>query len=126
MTGEKSLPVRIAVAEDEADLRNVFVALLKQLGHEVVCAVSNGAELIDLCFKERVDLVLVDLDMPIMDGLAAAEEISARGIPVVLISGHPDADSVVMEHEPVVIRILKPATRESLQEAIEHALASRR
>jgi response regulator NasT len=126
MTGEKTLPVRIAVAEDEADLRNVFVALLKQLGHEVVCAVSNGAELIDLCFKERVDVVLVDLDMPIMDGLAAAEEISSRGIPVVLISGHPDADSVVMEHEPVVIRILKPATRESLQEAIEHALASRR
>jgi len=97
--------------------------MLEHLGHNVVCAVANGAELLDLCFQQKVDVVLVDLDMPEIDGLEAAEQIVAKGIPVVLISGHPDADEMVLEYEPVVTRVLKPPTLDSLQRAIEHALS---
>ena len=114
---------RIALAEDEPDIRKTFVRLLEHLGHKVVCAVSNGAELLDQCSGQQVDVVFVDLDMPVMDGLAAAQELAGKGIPVILVSGHPDAKEIVLEHEPVVVCVSKPATLESLQNAIERALA---
>ena len=117
--------VRIAVAEDEPDVRKTFVRLLECLGHKVVCSVGNGEELIEQCKHDDVDIAFVDLDMPVVDGLAAAEIVSERGIPVVLVSGHPDARQVVVEQEPVVARITKPATVEALQRAIQQAMASR-
>jgi response regulator NasT len=119
-------PIRIAVAEDEPDVRKTFVRLLECMGHQVVCAVGNGEELIDRCVPLEVDIAFVDLDMPVVDGLAAAEVVSERGIPVILISGHPDARKVVVENEPVVARITKPATVDDLQRAIKIAIASRR
>ncbi len=123
---ENGLPqVRIAVAEDEPDVRKTFVRLLECLGHKVVCSAANGEELIDQCSREEVDIAFVDLDMPVVDGLAAAEVVSARGIPVILVSGHPDAGQVVVEEEPVVARIVKPATVETLQRAIQQALATK-
>jgi response regulator NasT len=126
MTADEIRPVRIALAEDEPDLRRAIVVLLERLGHQVVHAAADGAELLDACRSVDVDLALVDLDMPVVDGLTAAEELTERGIPVVLVSGHPDLREVVLEHEPVVTRIMKPATRESLERAIRAALASRR
>lgn len=124
--GENRLaPVRIAVAEDEPDVRKTFVRLLECLGHKVVCSVGNGEELINQCKSEEVDIAFVDLDMPVVDGLAAAEAVSERGIPVILVSGHPDARQVVVEEEPVVARITKPATVDALKRAIEKALAAR-
>jgi response regulator NasT len=118
--------VRIAVAEDEPDVRRTFVRLLECLGHHVVCSASNGEELINQCVATEVDVAFVDLDMPVVDGLAAAEIVSEKGIPVILVSGHPDASKVVVENEPVVARIVKPASIETLQFAIQQALASRR
>src|ERR1041384_4699956 len=124
--GENRLPpVRIAVAEDEPDVRKTFIRLLEHLGHVVVCSAANGEELIDQCAHADVDLAFVDLDMPVVDGLAAAEVVSERGIPVILVSGHPDARQVVVEQEPVVARITKPASIEALRNAIQKALASR-
>ena len=123
---DSGLPsVRIAVAEDEPDVRKTFVRLLECLGHKVVCSVGNGEELIDQCTFDDVDIAFVDLDMPVVDGLAAAEIVSERGIPVILVSGHPDARQVVVEQEPVVARITKPATVDALKRAIQTALASR-
>jgi response regulator NasT len=126
MALQQSISVRIAVAEDEPDIRKTFVRLLELMGHEVVFAVSNGAELLEQELDDRVDLVFVDLDMPVMDGLAAAEEVERKGIPVILVSGHPDSENVVLENEPVVTRITKPATLEMVQRAIEQAVAVRR
>jgi response regulator NasT len=125
MTEQTQAPVRIALAEDEDDLRQVFVQLLELLGHHVVCAAADGAELIQACSSQEVDVAIVDLEMPVMDGLTAAEEIAERGIPVVLVSGHPDVKEVVIEHEPVVTRIVKPATLESFRAAIAEALETR-
>lgn len=126
MAAEVGRPVRIALAEDEADLRLAMVALLERLGYQVVLAAADGAELLAACKPLEVDLVLVDLDMPVVDGLAAAEELTQRGIPVVIVSGHPDVTEIVLEHEPVVTRIMKPATRENLERAIHQALAAKR
>jgi response regulator NasT len=125
MAYERTASVRIALAEDEPDIRKTFVRLLERLGHQVIFAVSNGAELLDQSLDDRVDVVIVDLDMPVMDGLAAAEEVERKGIPVILVSGHPDSDSVVLEEEPVVTRISKPAGLEDIQRAIEQAMSAR-
>jgi CheY-like chemotaxis protein len=125
MAMEVAEQIRIAVADDEPVVRKTFVRLLELLGHTVVCSASNGAELIDLCAGQQVDIAFVDLDMPVMDGLAAAAEVSKQGIPVVLISGHPDVFDVVLEHEPVVTRLLKPASIDDLRAAIKEALASK-
>jgi hypothetical protein len=48
-----------------------------------------------------------------------------KGNPVILISGHPDAERIVLQHEPVILRVSKPATLECLQSAIEHALTEK-
>lgn len=117
--------VKIALADDEPDLRSTMSRLLGLLGHEVVYAASNGAELLQACAEQHVDLVILDLDMPVMDGLTAAEELAERGIPAVLVSGHPDIEEVVLEHEPVVTRIMKPATVDKLRDAIRVALLRR-
>ncbi len=114
--------VRIALADDESDLRTSMARLLKLLGHEVVYSAANGAELLEACSVHVVDLVILDLDMPVMDGLTAAEELAERGIPAVLVSGHPDIQEIVLEHEPVVTRVMKPATIDKLQAAIRVAL----
>lgn len=123
-TGDRSTRIRIALADDEPQLRRTMSLLLDQLGYEVVCSAENGAELLDACNNRTIDVALVDLDMPVMDGLATAQELSLKGIPVVLISGHPDAMHVVVEAEPVVTCILKPATVAVLEEAIRTALVN--
>jgi response regulator NasT len=115
-------PARIAVAEDEPDNRKTFVRLLEALGHKVICIAANGEELLEQCQLDNVDLVFVDLDMPVMDGLAAAEQIEKRGIPVILVSGHEDADHVVLEHEPILTRLKKPVALKALKESINLAM----
>ena len=121
MSTDENRPLRIALADDNPDLRRVMALMVERLGHRAVLTAADGAELIELCSPAEIDIVLADLDMPEVDGLAAAEDLSRRGIPVVLISGHRDVDQVVVEHEPIVACIRKPATLESLRQAVEQA-----
>jgi DNA-binding response OmpR family regulator len=119
---ENGTRVRVAFADDEPHLRRGMARLLTQLGYEVVCNAEDGATLLEYCRGGEVDVALVDLDMPVMDGLATAQELSAQGIPVILISGHPDAEHVVVEAEPVVSCIFKPASADVLDAAIRAAV----
>jgi len=91
----ESSQVRIALADDVPGTRKIMVQMFEQLGHTVICAVSNGAELVDQCCGQQIDVVFTDLDMPIMDGLAAAQELAESGVPVILVSGHPDSERVL-------------------------------
>lgn len=100
--------------------------MLRILGHEIICEAPNGRELLDACQKEQPDVVIADLDMPIVDGLEVAETLSSRGVPVILLSGHPDVHRINVGHEPLAARLMKPVTKERLKEAIEQALAWRR
>ena len=119
---ESTTQVRIALADDVAATRLAIARLLERLGHQVICAASNGAELLHQCAGKQIDVVVTDLDMPVLDGLAAAQELADRGIPVILISGHSDKNKIVLEHEPVVVCVTKPASIQNLQDAIKQAL----
>ena len=114
-------PLRIAVAEDDPANRQVFVRLLEALGHEVPVVVSDGFELIEECRENDIDLVFADFCMPGMDGLAAAEHLAGKGIAVVIISGHPDADKIRVDFEPIEMVLRKPATIDELKLAIQQA-----
>jgi DNA-binding NtrC family response regulator len=72
-----------------------------------------------------VEVVLVDLDTPEVDGLEAAEVLAKQGIPVILITGMPNAEHLVVEHEPILVRLRKPTTVEAVGSAIRAALAGK-
>jgi CheY-like chemotaxis protein len=117
------MPLRIAVAEDHDVSRKMLISLLEALGHTVPVAVPDGHDLVDGCKSTEVDLVFADFHLPHMDGLAAAEHLAGMGIPVVIISGHIDAENIIVDHEPIEMVIRKPATIDDLREAIYHVTA---
>jgi CheY-like chemotaxis protein len=126
MTSSGSTRIRLALAEDDADFRKALTRLLSALGHQVVAEASNGQELVDVCSEQEVDVVIADLDMPLLDGLEVAELLAQRGIPVILLSGHSDAVQINVDREPIVARLLKPVNQQALQSAIQGAAAHRR
>ena len=85
---EEQVPARtVVVAEDEALIRLDIVEILKDQGFDVVAETDNGKTAVELAQKHRPDLVLMDVKMPIMDGITAAEEIAKEQIaPVVLLT----------------------------------------
>ena len=65
--------LRIAVADDEADMRDWFERILPTLGHQVVSVAENGRELVEHCRTLNPDLAITDVKMPEMDGIDAAQ-----------------------------------------------------
>lgn len=120
--GSRRSRLSIGIADDDADLRNVLTQFLKLLGHDVVCAVEDGGDLLATSADHEFDLVLVDFDMPFLDGLAVAEELAkTKGIPVIMMSGHSDMQHVVRNNEPIAEYLIKPITIEALDAAIRSA-----
>jgi response regulator NasT len=85
--------LRIAVADDERDIRRFFQELLPPLGHEVVAVTETGRQLVEQCRSTRPDLVITDIRMPDMDGIAAANAVNQDArVPVILITAYHDVD----------------------------------
>jgi DNA-binding response OmpR family regulator/signal transduction histidine kinase/putative methionine-R-sulfoxide reductase with GAF domain len=117
-------PLRILAVEDEPEVLDVLRAMLSNAGHTVFTAAS-GREALELFEREPVDLVLTDLGMPGMTGLALAEELKRRrGMPVVLLTGWADEfDASTAPYVDLVVP--KPFTRERLFEALARTLPDR-
>ena len=85
----------VLIVEDSDDDRYFMRLALEQLGYLVVEA-ENGARAIEVAQRERPDIILMDLSLPIMDGLAATEKIRANeglnGIPIVAVTAHQETD----------------------------------
>ncbi|MSW06777.1 MAG: response regulator, partial [Actinobacteria bacterium] len=69
------MTTRILVAEDEALIRMDLVEMLAEAGYEVVAQATNGAEAIELAELHKPDLAILDVAMPVLDGISAAEKI---------------------------------------------------
>jgi response regulator NasT len=121
---QTSHALRIAVADDERDMRMFFQELLPLLGHEVVAVTANGRQLVEQCRATRPDLVITDIKMPDMDGIAAAAAVNQdRQIPVILITAYHDVDIRACAGSGYIMAYLtKPVKPVDLEAAIALAV----
>ena len=120
MTGK-----RILVAEDEAIIRLDLAEMLTEAGYEVVGQASNGEQAVALAEELRPDLVIMDVKMPVLDGISAAEQIGAARIcPVVMLTAFSQTELVERARDAgVMAYVVKPFTRADVTPAIDIAVS---
>ena len=116
---------KVLIADDERPVAAGLQGQLEALGYDVVAVVDDGHRAIDVCRRSLPDVVLMDIEMPGLDGLSAARQIAHDpGTPVIILTahGHPNlVDQAVQDG--VVHYLLKPVTSPSLHAAIQVAVA---
>ena len=116
--------LRIAVADDEPDIRDYFNKCLPRMGHQVVGMAQNGRELVEKCRAALPDLVITDIKMPDMDGISAAVQIyQERPVPVILVSAyHDEASNDRADAGHILGYLVKPIQQADLEPAIDLAM----
>ena len=117
--------VRILVAEDEALIRMDLVEMLTELGYEVVGQASDGEMAILMAEELRPDLVMMDVKMPVLDGITAAGKITeSRIAPVVMLTAFSQRELVERATQAgVMAYLVKPFSQSDLAPAIEVAVS---
>lgn len=117
--------LRILLADDEALIRLDLREMLTEAGHEIVGEAANGREAVCLAQELRPDIVIMDVKMPVMDGLTAAQQITETGIaPVLLLTAYSQQDIIARATEAGVIAYLvKPVREQQLFPAVEIAVS---
>ena len=95
MSAQQEVPMRVLLVEDTEDNRFMMRRLLEMSGYRVAEA-TNGAEAVRTAERERPQIILMDLSLPLVDGLAATRRIRAlpdlRDVPIIAVSAHDTAD----------------------------------
>jgi response regulator NasT len=121
---EQTTQRRVVVAEDESLIRIDIVETLRDQGFDVVGEAGDGNKAVELAFELKPDLMVMDIKMPDLDGLSAAEKISELKIPVVLLTAFSQQELVTRAAEVGAMAFLvKPFTPQDLLPAIEIALS---
>ena len=118
-------PRRVVVAEDEVLIRMDLVEMLGEEGYDVVGQAGDGAKALELTEELRPDLVILDVKMPVLDGIAAAERIASQRIaPVVILTAFSQRDLVERARDAgAMAYLVKPFTQSDLVPAIEMAVS---
>jgi response regulator NasT len=117
-------PLRVLVAEDESLIRMDVVATLSEAGFSVVGEASDGEEALALAEKLNPDVVVMDIKMPKLDGISAAEKLTQAKIPVVLLTAFSQTELVTRATEAGAMAfITKPFKPADLIPAIQIAIA---
>jgi two-component system, response regulator PdtaR len=115
--------IRILVAEDEALIRMDLVEMLGEAGYEVVAQAADGAEAIELAQLHKPDLAILDVKMPVLDGISAAEKIIAIA-PVLMLTAFSQRELVERARDAgVMAYVVKPFSIGDLVPAIEIAIS---
>ncbi len=116
-------PVRVLVAEDEALIRLDLVEILNDLGYDVVAEAGDGETALRLASTIPVDIALLDISMPLLDGLSVAQELTAAGTcAVVVVTAFSQREVVARAVEAGAMGyVVKPFTPADLGPAIELA-----
>ncbi|GIG54480.1 transcriptional regulator [Demequina activiva] len=114
---------RAVVAEDEALIRMDIVETLTEAGYDVVGEAANGEEGFALAQEHQPDVVVMDIKMPVMDGITAAEKIAAERLaPVVLLTAFSQTELVERARDAgAMAYVVKPFTPADLLPAVEIA-----
>jgi len=125
VSGTESTALRVVVAEDEALIRLDLVEMLREEGYEVVGEAGDGEAAVRLAEELRPDLVMLDVKMPVLDGISAAERIaSARIAPVVMLTAFAQRELVERARDAgAMAYLVKPFTKGDLVPAIELAVS---
>ncbi|MEY4367781.1 MAG: hypothetical protein RLZ28_1196 [Actinomycetota bacterium] len=115
---------RVIVAEDESLIRMDIVETLKENGFDVVAEAADGEQAVALANEHKPDLIVMDIKMPNMDGITAAEQIMALKIPVVLLTAFSQKELVDRANAAgAMAYVVKPFSPSDLLPAIEIALS---
>ena len=116
---------RILVAEDEAIIRLDLAEMLTEAGYDVVGQASNGEQAVTMTRDLAPDLVIMDVKMPVLDGISAAEQIGAARIcPVVMLTAFSQTELVERARDAgVMAYVVKPFTRADVTPAIDIAVS---
>ena len=115
---------RVLVAEDESLIRMDIVETLEEFGFEVVGQAGDGEQAIALATELKPDLVVMDIKMPKLDGISAAEQMAVLKIPVVLLTAFSQRELVDRANEAgAMAYVVKPFTPNDLLPAVEIALS---
>jgi len=124
-TGSPDGQRRVLVAEDEALIRLDLAEMLGEAGYHVVGQASNGQQAVELAQELQPDLVIMDVKMPLLDGISAAEQIGkARLCPVVMLTAFGQTELVERARDAgVMAYLVKPFTAADITPAIDIALS---
>jgi response regulator NasT len=115
--------IRILVAEDEALIRMDLVEMLVEAGYQVVAEASDGAQAIELAQLHKPDLAILDVKMPVLDGISAAEKIISIA-PVLMLTAFSQRELVERARDAgVMAYVVKPFSIGDLVPAIEIAIS---
>jgi len=115
--------VRILVAEDETIIRLDLVEMLTEAGYEVIAQAENGAVAVELAKLHKPDLAILDVKMPEMDGITAAEQIISLA-PVLMLTAFSQRELVERARDAgVMAYVVKPFSIADLVPAIEIAIS---
>jgi len=116
---------RVLIAEDEALIRLDLKEMLEEEGYAVVGEVGDGQQAVDRAAELRPDLVILDIQMPVLDGLSAAEKIAGERIaPVIVLTAFSQRELVERARDAgAMAYLVKPFNKNDLVPAIEVARA---
>ncbi len=116
---------RVLVAEDEAIIRLDLAEMLTEAGYEVVGQASDGEQAVALAASLKPDIVIMDVKMPVMDGISAAEQIGKERLcPVVMLTAFSQTELVERARDAgVMAYIVKPFTASDVTPALDIALS---
>ena len=122
---DQPAPRRVVIAEDEVLIRMDLAEMLGEEGYDVVGQAGDGQRAIELAEELRPDLVILDVKMPVLDGIAAAERIAgARIAPVVILTAFSQRDLVERARDAgAMAYLVKPFSKSDLVPAIEMAVS---
>jgi two-component system, response regulator PdtaR len=116
-------PIRILVAEDEALIRMDLVEMLQEAGYLVCAEATNGEEAIALATEHKPDLCILDVKMPVLDGISAAEKLISVA-PVLMLTAFSQRELVERARDAgVMAYVVKPFSIGDLVPAIEIAMS---
>jgi AmiR/NasT family two-component response regulator len=114
---------RVVIAEDEALIRMDLAEMLQEEGYDVVGQAGDGESAVKLAAEHRPDLVILDVKMPVLDGISAAERIGAEKIaPVLMLTAFSQRELVERARDAgAMAYLVKPFSKADLVPAIEMA-----
>lgn len=117
---------RIVIVDDDSIIRMDLRATLESAGYEVVGEARDGIEAVNLCETQRPDAVLMDIQMPLFNGLSAAQMINSRGLCdcIIILTAYSMEEYVrTAADQGIMGYLVKPVSREMLIPAVEIALS---